>query len=284
MTSWCRLRPEELIAYDDGSLPAGRREIVEAHLAACRHCQERLATFREVDRIVQEQAVPVDVSMRRRADLRARLHEANQGLTLSASRKLDWPHLPSLGARLLAPVLLLLLLLPSVSQADFPLSHFVRFGEVETRRELSPDQQVAIRHVAPSDPDVPPPSFPVVAPLELPLGLVRVEQSVPAREQVELLYRNQNDVALLMSQLPAETGLVTLEPHGTEVVMIQDTHVLLLDDSRPDAVSAMHWEQEGVAFNVLVTEAPTGPYGGFPRGDALTVVEAIMAAQDAGQE
>lgn len=284
MTSRCRVQPEELVAWLDETLPTGRREIVDAHLAACRHCQERMVTFREVDLIVQEHAVPVDVSMRRRADLRARLHEADQQAGKSPRDMLWSLSRPPLIARLLAPVLLLLLLLPSVSQADFPLSHFVRFGEIETTRELPPDQQVAIRHVAPADPDIPPPSFPVVAPLELPLGLVRVQQSTPGPEQVELLYRNGDDVALLFFQAPADIGMVRLEREGTEIVTIRGTLVLLLDDPRPDAVSALTWERDGVFFNVLVTEAPTGPYGGLKRADAISVVEAMMAAQEAGQE
>lgn len=285
MVSRCRLRSEELVAWQDGSLPSGQREIVEAHLAACRHCQERMATFQEVDRIIEDGASAVDVSLRRRADLRARLHDANQGPTLSASRKLALPHLPSLGARILVPALLLVfLLLPAVGQADFPLSHFVRFGEIETTRELPADQQVAIRHVTPSDPDVPPPSFSVVAPLELPLGLVRVQQSTPGPEQVELLYRNGDDVALLFFQAPADIGMVKLERAGTEIVTIRGTPVLLLDDPRPDAVSALTWERDGVFFNVLVLEAPTGKYGGWKHADALQVVEAMMTAQDAGQE
>lgn len=284
MTSRCRVRPEELVAWLDETLPSGRREIVAAHLAACRHCQERLATFQEVDRIIKDQAITVDVSMQRRADLRARLHEADRRAGKSPRDMLWSLSRPPLIARLLAPVLLLLLLLPVVSQADFPLSHFVRFGEVETTRELPPDQQVAIRHVAPSDPHVPPPSFPVVAPLELPLGLVRVEQSVPAPEQVELLYRNGDDVALLFFQAPADIGMVKLERAGTEIVTIRGTPVLLLNDPRPDAVSALTWERDGVFFNVLVLEAPTGKYGGWKHADALQVVEAMMMAQDAGQE
>lgn len=284
MANRCRLRPEELVAWQDGTLPPGRREVVEAHLTACRHCQERLATFEKVDRVIQEEATAVDVSLRRRADLRSRLHEANRHAAASPRWRLPSPQLSSLTARVLVPVMLLLLLLPAVSQAEFPLSHFVRFGEIETTGELPPDEQEAIRHVVPSDPDIAGPSFPAVTPAELPFGLVRVEQSTPDADRVELLYRNESDVALLVSQLPAEHGKVTLEREGTNIVMVNGTPVLLIEDFRPDTVAALTWERDGMFFDVLVIEVPVGPYGGLKEADALTVVEAMMAAQDAGQE
>lgn len=284
MANACRLQAGELIAYQDGTLPVGRQEIVEAHLTACDQCQQRLATFREVDRIIQDQAIAVDVSARKRADLRARLHEANRRAALSTNQKLLSPHLPALTPKFLVPILLLLFLLPAVTQAEFPLSHFVRFAEIEITERLPPEEQMVIEHVAPTDPEVPPPSFPVVAPLELPLGLVRVEQSTPGPEQAEFLYRNHDDVTLLFSQVPVGKGFVTLEREGTDLATVQGTDVLIVPDPQPDAVAELFWERDGVVFNIMVIEAPTGPYGGLKREDALMVVEAVMAAQDAGQE
>lgn len=280
MASQCRLRPEELVAYLDGTLPVGRREIIEAHLVACRSCQERLATFREVDTIIQEQALTPDTSMWRRTRLRDRLQ---QEAIRPTNRRLFSQLSLNRAVTLLVPLLLLLVLLPAVGRAGFPLSHFVRFAEVEITEKLSPDEQEAIRHVAPSGSDVSGPSFPVVAPPELPFGLALVEQSTPDDERVELLYRNDSGVALLVTQLPAKDGLVTLERDGTEVATVRDTDVLIVRDPRPGAVAAFTWERDGVFFDVLVIEAPTGGYGGFKRADALQVVEALMEAQDGAQ-
>ena len=183
--------------------------------------------------------------------------------------------------RLAVALILLLATLPAVTQAGFPLGSFVNFARVEVKQALPSDEHHPIKHVAPSDADASPPSFDVVAPAELPLGLMRVEQSTPGTaDHVELLYRNQADTALLITQLPAEIGMVTLDQEGTRVETVRGDPVLITLDPRPDAVSSITWERDGVFFQVLVTEAPMGEYGGFKRTNALTVVEAMMDAQD----
>lgn len=285
VASPCRLQPGELIAYQDGSLPMGRREIVEAHLAACNHCQERMATFRDTDRIIQEYAVIAKLPEQSRAALRTRLQkEADSRAGRSEHLHLRFISLPqSLVARLLVALLVLLLALPPATQAGFPLGRFVHFAEVEVKERLPFEEQEVIRHVAPSDSNISAPSFDTVAPAELPFGLVRVEQSVPDPKRLELLYRNDADVALLVTQLPAEEGFLTLEREGTEITVIDGTDVLILKDPRPDTVAALFWERDGVVFNVMVIEAPTGKYGGWKREDALRVVEALIEAQDAAQ-
>lgn len=281
MTQPCRLKADELIAYQDGTLTAGRREIVEAHLSACDHCQQRMADFRDVDRIVQESAIPPTMPDQWRAELLTRLHQESR--CHPVSRYLTFPlRLPGfIPVKLLVVVLLVLATLPTMTEAGFPLGDFVHFGKIEVTATLPPDQVHAIHHVRPSDPDASPPSFDVVAPAKLPLGLVRVEQSTPKLDHVELLYRDQFDTALLITQLPAESGKVTLEHADTRVETVHGTPVVINLSIRPDAVSALTWERDGVFFNVLVIEAPMGEYGGFKRAGALIVVEAMMDAQDA---
>lgn len=281
----CRLQPEELVAYDDGTLSGGRREIVEAHLAACPHCQERMAAFHEVDRIILANAISVDVPVQRRSELRTRLNrEANRRSGMSTYLQLASPLQRPVVALGLVALLLLLTVVPTVTEAGFPLGRFVRFAKVELEQALPRDAQDPIRHVASSVPDSLEPSFQAVAPAELPLGLVRVEQSTPNPDRVELLYRNQAGVAILVTEIPAATGMVTLESTGTDLSTVRDTDVLIVDDPRPEAVAALFWERDGVFFGVLVIEAPPGAHGGLKRADALLVVEAMMEAQDADQQ
>lgn len=280
----CRLGSGELIAYQDGTLSAGRREIVEAHLTACRYCQDRLAAFDEVDRIIRDRAIAVKLPQQRRAALRTRLlQEAHNQARLSNRLK---PMLPpqSLAVKFLVALLVLLAALPPATQAGFPLGRFVHFAEVEIREALPLDAQKPIRHVAPTDPSITEPSFDAIAPAELPLGLARVEQSAPNPDRVELLFRNQAGVALLVTQLPADQGMVTLEPTGTEVTQVQGTDVLIVRDPRPDAVAALTWEHDGVFFDVMVIEAPPGAHGGFKQTEALQVVGALMDGQNTSEE
>jgi anti-sigma factor RsiW len=60
MTHPCSLPAEDLIAYGDGYLTGARRELVEAHLAVCPHCQQRVAAFADVDRVLREGTPFVD--------------------------------------------------------------------------------------------------------------------------------------------------------------------------------------------------------------------------------
>ena len=262
-------------------MPAGRREIVEAHLVACRACKERLATFREVDDIIQKQAIASVFPQQRRTELHARLtREVNRRSGLADHLKLA----SSLLQRpLVAGLLVLLMLLaavPAATEAGFPLGRFVHFGKVEVTQRLPLEEQTPIHHVDPSDPNIPETSLQAVAPAVLPTGLSRVERSVPASDRVELLYRNASGTAILITETPAKTGMVTLEATGTERAFVGGTEIVMVMDPRPEAVAALFWERDGIFFEVLVTEAPPGAYGGLRRADAFTIVEGLMDAQD----
>lgn len=272
----CTLPAEDLIAYTDGYLTGGRRELVEAHLKACLHCRERVAAFHEVDRLLQE-STPLTDDPNGRAMIRTRL-EREAGRSTS-----------SLRARF-APLLLLLLLLglvliagpiPAI-EAGFPLSRFVSFGEIEP--STSREESTLVEHVAPSDPSVSALPFRTVEPAKLPLGLVRIERSVPGPERLQLLYRDGDDLAILILQAPARPGMVTIDDASRmETTLVGDTPVLIGRGTRPDSVADLHWEHEGVFFTMLVIESPTGAYGGLKTADALEIVEAVIAAQDSGQ-
>lgn len=267
----CTLPAKDLIAYADGYLTGGRRELVEAHLAACPQCRDRKAAFNDVDRLLQK-GTPLTDDPAGRAAIRTRL-KGETGRSTSSHRLR------------VAPVLVMLLALaltvgsiPAI-EASFPLGQFVTFGEIE--RSKSREESTLVEHVAPSDPGVEALPFRTVEPATLPLGLVRVERSTPNPERLEMLYRNEDDLALLILQSPARPGMVTIDGPAMEAFRVADSTVLMGVQSDVGDVSDILWERDGVFFSVLVIEAPLRAYGGFRTPDALEVVEALIAAQDA---
>lgn len=267
----CVVPGEDLVAYDDGYLTGGRRELVETHLAACPHCQARLRAFREVDEIIRRAAAPIDDRT-----LRAALHDR---LLAEASR----PARRQPPRRLLAAIpsallLLTLLVWPLASTGGFELGRFIRFGPVEGERDSGDGQR--LEDVAPASVVGLEVSFAGVEPDQLPLALSRVSRSVPEPGLLEVLYRSSAGLAILVTQTPVNGPVVEMDPFGAEeVVSIRDTPVLRLEGARPGTVSGLYWERKEVVFELLVTDAPPEWLG---PADATRLVEALMAAQDAG--
>jgi hypothetical protein len=285
VTNPCRLDLGNLIAYQDGTLPPGRREIVEAHLAACRHCQARLAAFYDVDRILQTKALPSVFPEHRRSQLRARLNQ--EGRRQGGGRRylrLRTPRSQPILTKVFAALLMLFAVVPAATQAGFPLDRVVHFAEIKIKQALPLDAQDPIQHVDPAAPNLSSTAFHTVAPRELPLGLLRVEQSRPDPDRVETLYRGHDSVAILIAEVPAEVGQVTLNPTEADLMTVRGTQVVYLRDPRPEAVSALFWERDGVFFEVLVIEAPRGAAGGLEHTEAVLIVEALIREQDAMQE
>lgn len=188
MTQRCRVPAEDLITYSDGSLLGGRREIVEAHLVACPYCKARLARYREVDRLIQEECSDSSFALGQRAALRRRLvDEATPGLRSTT-------HRPShLLAGLSVVILLVILVYPLASRADLPLGRFVRFAEVTVTGSLPVDRQGPIASLTGSSNDTTSLEFTPIAPTELPFGFSRTEQSIIESDRVDLLYRQGTD-------------------------------------------------------------------------------------------
>lgn len=264
---------EDLVAYADGDLAGQRRDLVEEHLRVCAWCRERLRAFDEVGRIVRAGAPLVD-DPAGRASLHARLEAGNP-------RAAPPTRLPSV--RLLVAVSSLALLLallswPLASEAGFPMGRFVRFGPVLGERNQKGEQK--LRDVGSASVEDFDASFSAVEPSVLPLELGRVSRSVPKSGRIEVLYRSPAGLALLLAQTPADGQVVEMDSFGTqEVVLVGDTPVLRLTGARPDVVAGLLWEREGVTFELLVTEAPPE---GLAASQAAAIVEAIIAAQDAG--
>lgn len=276
----CEVRGEDLVAYRDGDLRGARQEWVATHARLCPVCRERLAGFEETARILRE-AFPLVDDPVGRAKLIARLQ-------IEASRQSSRRDRHRL--LVAAPLLLLLLLLalvagPGSSEAGFPLARFIHFGVVEVKELWPADQQRVVEHVATSQPGLTAVTFRAVEPAELPLGLTLVERSIPARERLELLYRNGAHLAFLLRQSPAREAMVSTDPgNDDQVITVSDTQVLWIKDARPEAVAGLWWERHQVFFEVMVTESPEGPTAGLKLGDARLVVQALMAEQDARQD
>lgn len=258
----CSVTDEDLIAYDDGYLAGGRRELVEAHLVTgCPSCRRRLAEFREVTRIIQESTPPVNPRQ---------VQRVRQGVRRGITQEPRDNRM----ARLVRPLamvgalgLLVLTLAPGVSDAGSLLGDFVQFRPVVP---FGPG--VAVKHVATAPPGIGL-SFAGVEPDVLPLDLVRAERSVPNPERLEVLYRNGSGLEITVTQIPAKPGALVMDPdNGTYVVLIEGTNVLVLPGPWPESALAMFWEQDEVAFSMSVTAAR----GQFSLSEAIQVVTALV--------
>lgn len=264
--SGCTVTNEDLIAYDDGYLAGGRRELVEAHLATgCPSCQRRLAEFREVTRIIQRSAPEIDPR---------RVQRVRRGVR----RKLNQNPRDHRMARMVRPMLasvalgLLILAFAPVSNAGTLLGEFVRFGKVVPLPSGIGGSNTAITPVATAPPGVGL-SFAGVEPDVLPLALVRTERSVPNPERLAVVYRNESGLEITVIQIPATPGALVMDPdNGTFVVPIGSMNVLVLPGPWPESALALFWERDGVAFSMSVTEAT----GLFPLADAIQVASALI--------
>lgn len=262
---------EDLVAYADGYLAGRRRAAVEGHLRACPRCRARLRAFQEVDRLVREGVAPVD-DPGVLAALRARMEAGDPARPGSRHRP----------AAALVPLVLLLAVLawPLASAAGFPLGELLRFGPVPSQRGQGGEGAVVevtgVTSPGAGDHNL---AFRAVEPGRLPLALERVERSVPEAGRLELLYRSENGLAVLLAQTRVGDAVVALDPRWAgEVIIVGGTEVLVLPDPRPGLVAGLVWARAGVAFELLVTEPPPQ---GLAAADAAGIVEALAAAQDA---
>ncbi len=79
--STCDVADEDLVAYLEEDLRGARREWVEAHLAACPHCGERLVRFAAVDALLRAPS-PFAEGAHAEAALRARWEAMAPHLTM----------------------------------------------------------------------------------------------------------------------------------------------------------------------------------------------------------
>lgn len=249
------LSDEDVVVYGDHDLDASRRARVEAHLRVCADCRERLAASDRISRILRS-SLPVV------GDPKAWQTFIDRARSEDERRRADRPRM----AAWVGPLVLLLLLLASL---------WIQ-GAWQGGNEPTP-----LHHVATTQPGVDLLPFAATEPLRLPLGLTQVERSIPSSDRLELLYRNEAGLAILLAESPTDAVGPPVVPEGVAgqvTVVIRDTTVLVLNDPRPPAVAGLLWNRRGLRFELLVTEAPPA---GLARLDAVRIVETLVAAQDA---
>lgn len=271
MTPMCDLPTEDLVAYADGELPAPRREFVAAHLRDCPACRQRLADFREVDRLLRAASPPLD-DPAGRAALRARL-------AVEATRHSRPPR--SRRVLVAVPLLLALLIVSGIvsSRTEADWRHVFRLATPPGRATAPAGQAppgTRVTGVQPATPGAGPVAFPAVEPARLPFGLALAGQSTPHPERRELLYRSPDGLVIRLVQVPAR-GPLDLPDGQDRTITVGDTAVRWLRDPRPGAVSGLLWERRGVVFELLVLAAPAG---GLPLEDARQIAAALMTAQE----
>lgn len=102
--------------------------------------------------------------------------------------------------------------------------------------------------------------------------------AVSCLKRLEVLYRDGDDLALLVTRASAEPDMVTIDGPGMETTFVADTPVLMGTGIRPDTVAELLWERDGVFFALIVIESPVGVQDGLETSDALEIVEASIAA------
>lgn len=85
----CNLKIEDLVAYRDGELDTDQSRLVEHHIPGCSACQERLATFAEVDMLLQSVQLPEHTPEKTTARLRLVL-EQGQHPRIQYQRLVIW--------------------------------------------------------------------------------------------------------------------------------------------------------------------------------------------------
>lgn len=274
MDGFCSVTGEDLVAYLDGYLAGGRRELVDAHLRTrCPGCEGRVAMFREVDELVKKAVGPPIDDPARRVALRERLE-------VEARRRKRRPGGLVVVGAVAALVLAVALLRPGASVANAPWGDWLRFEDVLVDRTTPPADAPPLPAGAGTDPaSVQAPAFKTAEPARLPLGLVLAERSLPNPRLLELVYRDPSGVELSVFETPIEAASVSIGSLGQpSTIVVGGTEVLVLEDPRPGAVAGLFWERGGVVFDMLILASPPE---GLQLADAQAIIEAFMAAQDA---
>jgi anti-sigma factor RsiW len=265
------------VAWADGELRGARREYAEAHVQTCAACRQWLARFDETAQTLQRPA-PSGAILAGRVALKERLHREAVSPRRRFPSRSRFLALPPVAVGL--ALILAVLAWPLASVADDLFGDAIRIAKITFHEPYA--EATPITGVAPSLPGVADVPFAAAEPEALPLGLTRTERSISAPDQLEQSFADGAGLEILVVQLPAREGVVKVEsgtPH--EVAVLRGTEVLWLPDPWPDSVGSLYWERGGVVFEVLALATPGGVDGGLKIGDALAVVEAIMAAQDA---
>lgn len=266
----CDLSEHDLLLYTEGALRGARLEYVEIHVGVCAACQAWLQQFDDLGQLFQV-STPVSADPVRRATLLAHLNGLKRSRPPLAS-----PQRPAAIVVLVA--VFLLIAVPATTNANGFLGRYVRIGAIEIKESLDKPERLSVpTTIARSAAQ--PLAFPAVEPVTLPLGYTMVVREALAPRRLDTYFRDPNGYALQLSQEPASGGGVVVDSKSSEqVIVVRDTGVLYIGDHRLGVVSALFWEREGIGFGLVVVDEPAG---GLQLHDAVRIVDAVMAAQDA---
>lgn len=238
------LTDEEIVVADDHDLDPARRAAIDAHLGGCAGCRDRLAESRAIGRLLRAH------SRRSAAPSDAAWDRLAPRLAAAPARTARWSR--ALAALLVIAVVGLALLLPR-PRPDPPMT----------------PASVGSLPFAPAEP------------ARLPLDLSLVGRSTPAPDRLELRYRSDAGLALLVVQQPAAAAVAQptdiVGSAGESTITVRGTAVHLLNDPWPQTVAAMDWRRSDVRFDLLVTDTPPG---GLPLSDAEAIASALIATQE----
>lgn len=270
-TATTHLAGEDLVAVQGGYLTGRRRERVECHLATCVHCRQRLADYREVDRLVRRQP-RLAVDPAKKAALFARLREE------SARPARPWFWRPFLGCAMAVLVLIAVTSWPGISEAGSLLGDFVRFGEIKVKERFEDPQPLAVPTASMTDSPIPDLRFDPFEPGDLPLGYALVAGESPKPDTLALYFENAVGDTFMLTQGPTKPGLIVVPPNaGDWATSIGGSPILVTSDPRPDVTGAVAWERHGIVFMLMTVDEPSG---GLPVSNALAIVQAIITAHD----
>ncbi len=278
MNNRCDLPGEDFIAYCDAALVDDRHEAVEAHVRSCLKCQTRLQQFDDLGRRFGE-AFPLEEDPLGYTQILERIR--------AQTREREQHQHP---VRAFKPALIIILVIsilwsffpPAVSWADFRLARLITFIDDPSENRILPanadppgDPAEGLQQTALNFEDLP---FLPVVPERLPKGLEFIDHSVPQSDILMLRYENASGLILMLSEAPANVSVVTVPRDAAGRERVGDVEVFHQTDELSGRTFRLIWERQGVIFE-LSTVQSLGI--GLSLTDALSIVESILAAQNA---
>lgn len=263
-TPRCRVTGRDLIDFADSTLSPRRRAALEAHIASCAVCQQRLADDRRVDTLVRSGSVAPGNLAAERAAFRLRLMEEAR-----RHERVPFGRYASVAACLAACVVVASVIWSS----GFG-------GVVRDRIEVLFPEQTS-RQIGSSPDDNAPLAYLGSVPETLPTGMVFQGILVtPSEMQQRSTYCNEDGWCIQLVQAKATSDMRCSTEQPFERVYVDGTEVCLRqfgDD--PQAFNVMAWKRNDVEFRVAVVASPYPHAAAYSREGAVAIVAAVIAAQ-----
>jgi hypothetical protein len=269
------LTSDELLGYQDGTLPPQRQQAVVAHLATCPSCRAEMEERAEIARLLRYTLPPLDDPLARaRLKARLRTHEPQEREPTDRQRRVA--HGAALPVSIAALLLLVLVLGLLATETVVEGGHsFSRWLTQQTFTETtSPGAH-------PGGPFVFAPTEVVGDPTaRLPHNLVEVIDSSDTAP-VGRYFRNPDGLALLLEAQPAGNQQLTLPAaRGKSQIMALEGHdVLVLFGPTRNHVAVVNWLAGDELYQLMVLEQPSM---GIGLEVALEIAAAIMRQQATG--